>query len=414
MGCCQKKRKNDNNIKEEDIEKKINNDESQKGLFGSDKIFINDNKKENLLMFKKNKNSKKDDGGDKYYNILIGLNNIGATCYMNSTLQCLSNTKKLTEYFFTKFKFNKDDNTKKISNEFYNLLKSLWNVKNTKNKPYSPESFKKAISEENELFKGIQANDSRDLINFLLEQIHTELNIQNNNQNQNNILGSNPHIQTNQKEMFNIFLTDFKNNYKSIISDLFYGIYETIFTCNNYRKIKYSYGIFTFLEFPLQQVNLYLGRGFSNNNKNPDINLLECFKYYKKQEMMTGENKMFCNECQTSSDAFYSSSLFSMPMYLIIILNRGRGNIYKCNVNFEEIINLSNYVTFKNGGYMYDLYAVICHLGESSMNGHFIAFCRHRVSDKWYKYNDSIVTECGNKEYLLGEPYILFYQQIES
>ena len=48
------------------------------------------------------------------------------------------------------------------------------------------------------------------------------------------------------------------------------------------------------------------------------------------------------------------------------------------------------------------------------MNGHFIAFCRHRVSDKWYKYNDAIVSECENDEYLVGVPYILFYQQIET
>ena len=34
--------------------------------------------------------------------ILVGLNNIGATCYMNATLQCLSNSKKLTEYLLKK------------------------------------------------------------------------------------------------------------------------------------------------------------------------------------------------------------------------------------------------------------------------------------------------------------------------
>ena len=36
--------------------------------------------------------------------ILIGLNNIGATCFMNSTLQCLSQTKSLTDYFLNEKK----------------------------------------------------------------------------------------------------------------------------------------------------------------------------------------------------------------------------------------------------------------------------------------------------------------------
>lgn len=33
---------------------------------------------------------------------LVGLQNLGNTCYMNAALQCLSNCQKLTEYFLSK------------------------------------------------------------------------------------------------------------------------------------------------------------------------------------------------------------------------------------------------------------------------------------------------------------------------
>ena len=201
MGNCCEKKNIMKNKKKDKIESKINDDQTQKGLFVKGQINIDNNKKESFLTLKINNKDDLNISEDRYYKILIGLNNIGATCYMNSTIQCLSNTKKLAEYFLTKFQYNKNDKSKKISNEFYILLKALWNVKNNKNKPYSPESFKNAIGEENPLFQGIQANDIRDLINFLLENIHVELNIENNNKNISNILMSNPHIQTNKKQM---------------------------------------------------------------------------------------------------------------------------------------------------------------------------------------------------------------------
>ena len=49
-------------------------------------------------------------------------------------------------------------------------------------------------------------------------------------------------------------------------------------------------------------------------------------------------------------------------------LNRGKGAVYECNVNFPERLNALNYVTFKNGNTFFELYAVICHIGPSSMS----------------------------------------------
>jgi len=47
--------------------------------------------------------------------IKIGLDNIGAICYMNVTLQCLSNTKNKNNYFLKKYKYKKkNDENKKI------------------------------------------------------------------------------------------------------------------------------------------------------------------------------------------------------------------------------------------------------------------------------------------------------------
>ena len=125
------------------------------------------NKKLNELNIKYDQMKKKD------VPILIGLNNIGATCYMNASLQCFSNTKKLTQYFLEHYEA---DPKNTMANEYFEVLKNLWNIENN-NKSYSPNSFKDILSKENPLFAGIQANDSKDLINFLLERFHQELNL---------------------------------------------------------------------------------------------------------------------------------------------------------------------------------------------------------------------------------------------
>ena len=348
--------------------------------------------------------------------ILKGLNNIGATCYMNASLQCFSNSKKLTEYFLKHYQ--KDPN-KIMANEYYEVLKNLWS-KEDNEKAYSPNSFKDVLSKENPLFAGIAANDSKDLINFLLERFHQELNVVNNINNINNDSNINQPDQTNEQLMLKLFLDEFKEKFNSIISTLFYGILETKSQCQGCNVIKFNFQVYSFLEFPLEQVNQYFfNKGkrplLTAEGKNPDVDLYECFEYNGKIDLMTGENQMFCNQCNKLCNAYYSTILYSGSNYLIINLNRGKGAVYECNVIFPEQLNLFNFFTFKQGITVYELYAVICHLGPSSMEGHFVAYCRNRIDNKWYLYNDAIVTLCTRaQQYTDGMPYILFYKALKA
>ena len=348
--------------------------------------------------------------------ILIGLNNIGATCYMNASLQCFSNSKKLTEYFL---KHYQKDPKNIMANEYYEVLKNLWNRDNNKN-AYSPNSFKDVLSKENPLFAGIAANDSKDLINFLLERFHQELNVVSNLNNINNDTNINQPDQTNEQLMLKLFLDEFKEKFNSIISTLFYGILETKSQCQGCNVIKFNFQVYSFLEFPLEQVNQYFfNKGkrplLTAEGKNPDVDLYECFEYNGQIDLMTGENQMFCNQCNKLCNAYYSTILYSGSNYLIINLNRGKGAVYECNVIFPEQLNLFNFFTFKQGITVYELYAVICHLGPSSMSGHFVAYCRNRIDNKWYLYNDAIVSLCTKpQQYTDGMPYILFYKALRS
>ena len=379
-------------------------------------------KKENEQMKTQNQQLKKENSLLKLNKepILVGLNNIGATCYMNATLQCLSNTTNLTEYFLKKFNYEQNNKKRLMSNEYYNVVNNLWD-RNNNNKSFSPESFKEKLSQENPLFKGIQANDSKDLINFLLERFHLELNepknVQNNNMMNNYVIAQND--QLNEDKMLKIFINEFEIKYNSIISNLFYGMFETKSQCQKCKNIKYNFQVYSFLEFPLEQVNKFCfnqgKRQNYNSNKNPDVDLYECFEYNSNLELMSGDNQMYCNICNSTQDALYGTQIYSAPIYLIINLNRGRGAVYECNVNFPEKLNIINFITFKNGNTVFELYAVICHLGPSSMSGHFVAYCKKKKDDhnKWYLFNDAFVSECKNQEeYRNGMPYILFYKAI--
>ena len=111
----------------------------------------------------------------------------------------------------------------------------------------------------------------------------------------------------------------------------------------------------------------------------------------------------------------YSSKIYISPNVLILILNRGKGNIFKVKLDFNEAIDITKFILKKDKPLIiYSLYGVISHHGESGPSAHFIASCKSPIDNKWYRYNDAMVNPITNiqKEVIeFGTPYILFYQK---
>ena len=359
----------------------------------------------------------------------IGLQNIGATCYMNATLQCFCHIKNFVNFF--KYNpqvnnINKNSNVT-LSSSFKLLIEQLWpddyDFNSQNNKYYAPEEFKKKISKMNPLFEGIAANDAKDLVNFIIMTLHEELNKA---EKKNDIYDINVD-QTNKELIFNNFAKDFMDKNKSIISDIFYSINCSITECLNCHVKIYNYQTYFYMTFPLEEVRKFKNQNNINNinqynyfnnymiNNDDSVNLYDCFNYDRKQNIMSGDNSMYCNYCKKTSASSMYANLVTGPEILVLLLNRGKGIQFNVKINFQEDLNLYEYIEFKNTGFNYKLIGVITHIGESSMNGHFIAFCKDPITEKWFKYNDAIVTEINNfqKEVInFCMPYLLFYQKI--
>jgi len=351
---------------------------------------------------------------------LIGLRNIGATCYMNTTLQILCNVEKFVDFFKYYKQINQiiesDTKNEKLSTSFKILVENLYpnDLKNSKS-TYAPRDFKDKISKMNPLFQGIAANDAKDLVNFLIITLHNELNKAPKNQieNINDTLSLNRSDKT---TMFNNFAKDFMKNNQSIISDLFYASNYNMTQCCGCNSISYNYQIYFFLIFPLEKVRqfkLMNNEGYYNYNNN-EVDIYDCFDYDNKINLMTGDDAMYCNYCRQTCGSEMSTHLSTGPEILIIILNRGKGIEFNVKINFYLDLNLSNYIELQNTGTQYELFGVITHIGESGMGGHFIAYCKEYWNNQWLKFDDATVEKVKDfKSEVIdfAMPYLLFYQK---
>ncbi|KAF9904073.1 CSN-associated deubiquitinating enzyme Ubp12 [Linnemannia zychae] len=181
---------------------------------------------------------------------LCGLSNLGNTCFMNSALQCLSNTPDLTHYFLAGAwgdELNPDNPlgmNGEVARAYANVMDKLWNGTS---KVFSPREFKQTIGRFAPSFTGYHQHDSQELLAFLLDGLHEDLNrikkkpyteVPDSNGRPDEEVAS---------DCWNIH----KARNDSIIVDLFQGQYKSTLVCPECEKVSVTFDPFMYLSLPL-------------------------------------------------------------------------------------------------------------------------------------------------------------------
>ncbi|XP_032065917.1 ubiquitin carboxyl-terminal hydrolase 4 [Thamnophis elegans] len=181
---------------------------------------------------------------------LCGLSNLGNTCFMNSALQCLSNTPPLTDYFLEdkyEAEINQDNPLGmrgEIAEAYAELIKQMWSGRNSH---VAPRMFKTQVGRFAPQFSGYQQQDSQELLAFLLDGLHEDLNR----------VKKKPYLELKDANgrPDSVVAKEAWENHRlrndSIIVDIFHGLFKSTLVCPKCSKISVTFDPFCYLTLPL-------------------------------------------------------------------------------------------------------------------------------------------------------------------
>lgn len=308
---------------------------------------------------------------------LMGLANMGSTCFMSSILQCILHNPYMVNYLMNRSHSNNCKirlasdcitcaleqmvtdfygNRESRATGFVGLLTCSWQI--------------------NENLAGYSQQDAHEFLQFVMNRLHTD------------------YVHTHH--------TDGKDRACNCIAhNVFQGSLRSTIICNGCNQYSKE-TIDPFMDLSLDIVN----KG----------TLDECLANFHKREQLHDFNYQ-CENCTVSEGVTKKLTINKLPLVCVLQLKRFEHSLNGTSRKLDQFIEYPRYLDMQeycsNGSpegipvITYELAGIISHIGTVN-EGHYISYVR-TSGDSWFKFNDSIITPMDEEEVFKQQAYLLFY-----
>ncbi|MBN3307603.1 UBP36 hydrolase, partial [Amia calva] len=309
---------------------------------------------------------------ERIYRVGAGLHNLGNTCFLNSTVQCLTYTPPLANYLLSK------EHSRACHQSGFCMMCIMQNhiiqaFANTGN-AIKPVSFIRDLKKIARHFRFGSQEDAHEFLRYTIDAM--------------------------QKACLNGYTKlDRQTQATTLVHQIFGGYLRSRVKCSVCKSVSDTYDPYLDIAVEIRQA----------------ANIVRALELFVKPDVLSGENAYMCARCKKKVPATKRFTVHRTSNVLTLSLKRfanfSGGKITK-DVGYPEFLNIRPYMSQSSGDpVLYGLYAVLVHSGYSCHAGHY--YCYVKASNgQWYQMNDSMVHSSNIKVVLNQQAYVLFYLRI--